>query len=82
MANFKLPDSGQKKSYDSEGRVITPKVDSDYYGQDGNFKVNPMSFIKLDEAGKEIADSSFWRDGLRAVKDQNTGLIWEVKSPQ
>ncbi|MGM0438303.1 MAG: DUF1566 domain-containing protein [Bacillota bacterium] len=81
MTEFKLPDTGQVESYNKKGEVINPDIKDNYYGQDGCFKFNPMSFIKLNEVGKEIADSSFWDDNLRAVKDQNTGLIWEVKSP-
>ena len=41
---------------------------------------NPMSFTKLDERGKELDATKSWADGHCMTRDNNTGLIWEVKS--
>ncbi|MFH0753804.1 MAG: DUF1566 domain-containing protein [Candidatus Omnitrophota bacterium] len=79
---FKFPDSGQKTCYTDEGGIImAPKKGSRYYGQDGSYQINPLSFSKLGEAGRLLDDKSDWKKGFRMVRDNNTGLIWEVKSP-
>jgi hypothetical protein len=78
---FRLPDTGQVKCYDREGKEIKPQPGDELYGQNGCFLINPMSFIKLDKDGAELPDTATWEDGLRMVLDNNTGLIWEVKSP-
>ena len=74
---FKLPDTGQNKCYDNEKEIPCPKPGEDFYGQDGNYSINsPPSFTKLDESGNDLPDSaSHWI----MVRDNNTGLIWEVK---
>ncbi|MEN6583941.1 MAG: DUF1566 domain-containing protein [Armatimonadota bacterium] len=41
-----------------------------------------MKFTKLGVGGIELPDSAGWGDGLRMVIDHNTGLVWEVKSPE
>ncbi len=38
-------------------------------------------FRKIGEKGEELPLSSGWADGVRVVHDENTGLYWEVKSP-
>ena len=38
-------------------------------------------FHKHDAKGAELPLSSEWTDGVRVVFDENTGLYWEVKSP-
>jgi len=79
---FKFPDSGQKKNYDDDGNLIaSPKKGKRFYGQDGSYILNPLSFTKLREGGNEIDDKASWKDGFRMVRDNNTGLIWEIKSP-
>jgi len=79
---FKLPDTGQSKCYDEDGNTISsPAKQEAYYGQDGSYCINPMSFTKLEYAGKELDDQASWGKGLRMVRDNNTGLIWEIKSP-
>jgi len=78
---FKFPDSGQKSCYDEYGnKIIAPAPEQRYYGQDGSYVINPLSFSKLAEGGAKLADNAAWEKGLRMVKDNNTGLIWEVKS--
>ncbi|MBN1913791.1 MAG: DUF1566 domain-containing protein [Candidatus Omnitrophica bacterium] len=81
-ALFRFPDSGQKRCYDEDGNNIkTPKPGDRYYGQDGSYIINPLSFTKLAEGGSELKESTTWQKGIRMVRDNNTGLIWEVKSP-
>lgn len=79
---FKFPDTGQTRCYDKEGREIYPKPEDELFGQNGCFIVNPMSFRKLDKKGGELPDYATWDKGLRMIQDNNTGLIWEVKSPK
>ncbi|MBW2709452.1 MAG: hypothetical protein JRD04_09275 [Deltaproteobacteria bacterium] len=59
-----VPDTGQTTCYDEGGNVITcPSPGQAFYGQDANYTINPPSYTKL--------------DGM--VRDNVTGLIWEVK---
>ncbi len=79
---FKFPDTGQELCFNEEGKLIKcPQPEEKYFGQDGCFSANKLTFQKLGKAGKEINNNSVWSSGLRTVKDNNTGLIWEVKSP-
>ena len=78
---FKFPDAGDIKSYDKQGNLINPEPGDELYGQNGCFVINPMSFTKLGDKGKKLPDSAKWDDGYRMVLDNNTGLVWEVKSP-
>lgn len=60
-----VPDTGQTQSY------------TDTFGEDSDYTINPQSYTKLDGQGNAIPDSaSSWA----MVKDNVTGLIWEVKS--
>ena len=73
-----VPDTGQQKCYDAEGNEIDPCPQSGepFYGQDANYVINPMSYTKLDANGKELKDDAAeWA----MVRDDLTGLIWEVK---
>ena len=80
---FKFPDSGQKICYNEDGNKISvPKPGKRYYGQDGSYTIHPLSFSKLADAGRRLSDGAVWKSGLRMVQDNNTGLIWEVKSNQ
>jgi len=40
---FKLPDTGQNKCYDNKKEIPCPKPGEDFYGQDGNYLINPPS---------------------------------------
>jgi len=77
---FKFPDSGQKICYDDFGIIKAPKVNQCFFGQDGSYQINPLSFSKLGQDGKLLGDSVGCDRGLRMVRDNNTGLIWEIKS--
>jgi hypothetical protein len=72
-----VPDTGVTKCYDDAGNVITcPGPGQRFYGQDGNYSINPPSYTKLDSNGNALAVSaSSWA----MVRDNVTGLIWEVK---
>lgn len=77
-----MPDAGMIRCYDAEGRETTVSPQDELWGQNGCFAINPMSFLKLGKDGKAIADNSSWEDGYRCVLDNNTGLVWEIKSPK
>jgi hypothetical protein len=72
-----VPDTGQTTCYDDVGNVIQcPQPGQPFYGQDANYTINPPSYTKLDASGNALPDSaSSWV----MVRDNVTGLIWEVK---
>ena len=73
-----VPDTGQTTCYDVAGNVITcPSPGQALYGQDANYSINPMSYTKLDSSGNILPDSA---TSWTMVKDNITGLIWEVKT--
>ncbi|MFC1857397.1 DUF1566 domain-containing protein, partial [Thermodesulfobacteriota bacterium] len=61
----RIPDTGQTTSY------------TDTYGEDSDYIINPPSFIKMDSQGNYIVDSA---TSWAMVRDNITGLIWEVKT--
>ncbi|VVS94656.1 Lcl C-terminal domain-containing protein [Desulfoluna spongiiphila] len=64
---FAVPDTGQTTCFDNEGNPIAcPSPSQPFYGQDGNFLINPPSFSKTDSD--------------KTVTDHATGLTWEVKT--
>ncbi|ETR68010.1 MAG: hypothetical protein OMM_10967, partial [Candidatus Magnetoglobus multicellularis str. Araruama] len=73
----RIPDTGQTKCYDNEKEIPCPNPGEDFYGQDANYNINPQSFTKLDAQGNDLPDSATeWT----MVRDNITGLIWEVKT--
>jgi hypothetical protein len=73
-----VPDTGQTKCYDVAGAEITcPSPGQPLYGQDANYGINPMSYTKLDGSGNALPDSA---TSWVMVKDNVTGLIWEMKT--
>jgi hypothetical protein len=73
-----VPDTGQTKCYDIKGNaIICPSPDQAIYGQDANFCIYPMSYSKLDDSGVSLQDSAA---SWTMVKDNVTGLIWEMKT--
>ncbi len=76
FGQYRIPDTGQTKCYDNEKEIPCPKPGEPFYGQDGNYSINPMSFTKLDTRGRVSAKA--W--AMVMVRDNNTGLIWEVKT--
>jgi len=60
-----VPDTGQTTS------------STETFGEDSDYLINPPSYTKLDANGNELADSvASWT----MVRDNVTGLIWEVKT--
>ena len=76
LPSGRVPDTGQKKCYNDTEEIPCPNPDEAFYGQDSNYTINPMSYTKLDVSGNELAeDAPSWA----MVRDNVTGLIWEVK---
>jgi hypothetical protein len=71
-----IPHSGQTKCYDNETKIPCPKPGEPFYGQSGNYIINPKSFTKLDELGNDLPNDA---ENWLMVRDNVTGLIWEVK---
>ncbi|QTA82764.1 LVIVD repeat-containing protein, DUF1566 [Desulfonema limicola] len=74
---FPIPDTGQTKCYDNEKEIPCPNEGEPFYGQDANYTINPMSYTKLDASGNDLPDDA--TDWVM-VRDNVTGLIWEVKT--
>ena len=74
---FPLPDTGQTKCYNNTEEITCPGSGEAFYGQDGNYLINPPSYTKLEASGNDLADSA---TSWVMVRDNVTGLIWEVKT--
>jgi hypothetical protein len=78
----KIPDTGQTTCYGyydwSWHEITCPPPEKEYdYGQDANYLINPPSYTKLDSSGNALpASATSWV----MVRDNVTGLIWEVKT--
>ena len=59
-----LPDTGQLKSY------------TDIKGEDSDFHINMQKFTKLDDKANAISDTA---ENFTMIRDEITGLTWEVK---
>jgi hypothetical protein len=72
-----IPDTGQTKCYDDSVEITCPEPGEPFYGQDGNYTINPQSYTKLDINGNDLPDEAIeWI----MVRDNVTRLIWEVKT--
>lgn len=72
-----VPDTGQTKCYNAAGDEITcPQPGEAFYGQDASYTINPPSYTKLDASGNDLSDTAM---SWTMVRDNVTGLIWEVK---
>lgn len=72
-----IPDTGQTKCYSNTGVIACPAEGQPFYGQDGSYKINPHSYVKLDASGAPLPDNAaLWA----MVKDNVTGLVWENKT--
>ena len=60
-----IPDTGQTQSYTTT------------FGEDSDYTINPPSYTKLGQDGVELPDVA---DSWVMVRDNVTGLIWEVKT--
>jgi len=73
-----LPDTGQTKCCDDTQEIPCPGPGEPFFGQDGNYTINPPSYTKLDANGNTLPDDTPWPWAM--VRDNITGLIWEVKT--
>lgn len=74
-----VPDTGQATCYDVAGNDLSrcPSEGDFLYGQDGCYAINPPSFTKLNSSGEDLLrNATEWA----MVRDNVTGLIWEVKT--
>lgn len=78
---FLLPDTGIINCFDESGKIINPDKTEILYLQDGSEAFHPLNYTKLSYNGNKLPDNASWEKGFRCVKDNNTGLIWEIKSP-
>ncbi|MCD6584320.1 MAG: DUF1566 domain-containing protein [Desulfobacteraceae bacterium] len=71
-----VTDTGQTRCYDDTEEILCPNPGENFYGQDASYTINPPSYTKLDASGNALPDNS---TSWNMVKDNVTGLIWEVK---
>ena len=62
-----IPDTGQDLCYDWDDIIECPSEGEDFYGQDGNYTINPP----------DLTDN-----GNSTVTDNLTGLMWEQKTEE
>jgi hypothetical protein len=74
--SWPIPHSGQTICYDNEKNIPCPKPGEPFYGQDGNYYINPRSYTKLDKHGNDLPTNA---EEWFMVRDNMTGLIWEIK---
>ena len=73
----RVPDSGITKCYNMTEDIPCLSPEEDFYGQDGSYSINPMSYSKLDENGNDLpVTATSWS----MVRDNITGMIWENKN--
>jgi hypothetical protein len=74
---FPIPDSGQTTCSNNNSIITCPQAGEDFYGQDATYSINTQSFSKLDSKGNDLPGSA---ENWTMVRDNVTGLIWEVKT--
>jgi len=74
--SWPVPDTDQTACYDNSVEIPCPLPGEDFYGQDASYTINPISYTKLDASGNDLPDSAA---SWTMVRDNVTGLIWEVK---
>ena len=72
-----VPETGVTKCYNATSEITCPSPGQAFYGQDASYTINPMSYTKLDASGNVLPDSA---TSWTMVKDNVTGLIWEMKT--
>jgi hypothetical protein len=73
-----VPDTGFTNCVDEDDIIPCPQPGEPFYGQDAQYSTNPQSYTKLDASGNPLPDDAPWPWSM--VKDNVTGLIWEVKT--
>jgi hypothetical protein len=72
-----VSETGQTKCYDNTVEIPCPSPGQPFYGQDGNYIINPISYTKLDSSGNVLTDpAAAWV----MIRDNVTGLIWGNKT--
>jgi predicted secreted protein len=72
-----VPDTGLTICYDNNQEITCPSVGEPFYGQDAHYVNHPQSYTKLDANGNDLPnEATEWV----MVRDNVTGLIWEVKT--
>ncbi len=72
-----VPDTGQTNCYDNSNEISCLSPGQAFYGQDSNYSINTPSYTKLDSNGNALpVTATSWA----MVRDNVTGLIWEVKT--
>lgn len=71
VATGRLPDTGQEQGQLDNYEPVP--------GEDMTYTINPPSYTKLDSQGNELDDDAA-DDVCAMVRDNVTGLIWEVKT--
>ncbi len=70
------PDTAQSKCYNNSNEITCPQQGEPFYGQDAQYYGPVHSYTKLDGSGNALPeDAASWV----MVRDNVTGLIWEVK---
>jgi hypothetical protein len=79
VSAWPVPDTGQTRCFDLVGNVLDPcpQPGEPFYGQDAHYVINPRSYTKLDDQSNELPESA---ESWAMVRDNVTGLIWEVKT--
>jgi hypothetical protein len=72
-----VADTVESTCYDDDGKIVPCKTPVyRYYDQDGNYNIHPTTYTKLDARGNNLpVTATSWV----MVRDNGTGLIWEVK---
>ncbi len=71
------PDTGQTKCYDNEKEITCPAPGQPFYGQDAQYQGPARSYTKLDAQGHDLPETAA---SWTMVRDNVTGLIWEMKT--
>ena len=72
-----VPDTGVTTCYNATVEIACPSSGQAFYGQDAQYTIGPMSYTKLDGSGNALSDSA---TSWVMVKDNVTGLVWEMKT--
>ena len=75
-AKFKFPDTGIYRCFDEAGKIIYPDQHHFLAQQDGKNALHPLSYTFVTNNNAKTSDNI----SVKCVKDNNTGLIWEIKS--
>jgi hypothetical protein len=77
QSSLPFPDTGQTLCYDNSAEITCPSPGQAFYGQDAQYQGPMRSYTKLDASGNDLPNTaSDWV----MVRDNVTGLIWEVKT--